>query len=513
MTFTHLAERISEEYSITILSQGEDFEIQDIAFLDSKHDHTRKNTLYFGYDKQLKNLSNPPSLCILAKTDISFSPLFTGCNMILVEEDSLFPIFNDAKTLIDTTSSKGIFEELTALADKTHNIEAVIDAASIRLGNSLLFCDMNFKIIACSQTIPVLDPLWIENTLQGYCSYEFISGVKELKSIQNSSQTTSTVEVTCPQSPYRKLTSKVFHNQTQIGFLLMIEGKNNLIPSHFEMLSAISHVISYTIAYYTSDLFEGNSLYHELLYDMLIGAPSKEIIPRLSKLHFPAKMQVLFIRPTRYMGAQYLNNFTYKNLKIQIPGTHATYHKKGIVAVIPLKEDAESESELLQTLKNICQSEHIRIGISNSFRSIENFVSYYEQAHAAFELGQKLKTEEVVCRYQDYQIFDLFSEVKNPDKLGRYCHPALTTLRLYDHKNGSELYKTLCVFIDKGCNIKFTSESLYIHRNSLVYRLNRIIGLCQIDFTDTNTVFLLRLSFLIDRYNELNTDTEWNRIN
>jgi PucR family transcriptional regulator, proline-responsive transcriptional activator len=509
MTFTHLAERISEEHSITVISQGEDLEIQDIAFLDNKHNPTVKNTLYFGYDKQLNNFTNHPSLCILAKTDTLNHSAYYGCNMILVEEDNLFTIFNDAKTLIDTTSSKGIFEELTDLADKTHNIESVIDAASIRLGNSLLYCDMNFKIIACSQTIPVYDPLWTENTLQGYCSYEFISGVKELKSIQNASLTTSAIEVTCPQSPYRKLTSKVFHNQTQIGFLLMIEGENTILSSHFEMLSTISHVISYTIAYYTPDLFEGNSLYHELLYDMLIGAPSKEILPRLAKLHFPSKMQVLFIRPTRYMGTQYLNNFTYKNLKLQIPGTYATYHKKGIVAVIPLKEEADSESELLETLKTLCQSEHIRIGISNSFKNIENFVSYYEQAHAAFELGQKLKTDEAVCRYQDYQIFDLFSEVKNPDKLGKFCHPALSTLRLYDHKNHSELYKTLCVFIDKGCNIKFTSESLYIHRNSLVYRLNRIIELCQIDFTDINTIFLLRLSFLIDRYNELNTDTEW----
>lgn len=507
MTFTHLAERISEEYSITIIGEGEDSELQDIAFLDNKHNHTAKNTLYFGYDRQLQNLTSYPSYCIIAKTEPDFAASRNGCNMILVAEDNLFPIFNDVKTLIDTTSCKGIFEELTDLADKTHSIEAVIEAASLRLSNSLLFCDMNFKIISSSITIPVCDPLWMENTLQGYCSYEFISSIRELKSVQNTSTTTAAIEVSCPQSPYRKLTSKVFHNQTQIGFLLMIEGETSILPSHFDMLSIISHVISYTIAYYTPDLLEGNSLYNELLYEMLIGAPSSEIMPRFSNLHFPAKMQVLFIRPTRYMGAQYLTNFTNKNLKI--PGTHTTYHKKGIVAVIPVKEDADSESELLEFLKNICQEEHIRIGVSNSFYNIENFISYYEQAHTAYELSTKIKAEELVCRYEDYQIFDLLSEVKNPDKLGRYCHPALTTLRLYDHKNSSELYKTLCVFIDKGCNIKYTSESLFIHRNSLVYRLNRIAELCQIDFADVNTVFLLRLSFLIDRYNELNTNTEW----
>lgn len=509
MTFTDLVARISEEYHITICRKADDFEIRDISFLDNKHDSTLKNILYFGYDRQLQNLTNYPSNCFIVQTAPDDSDLHNGCNIALVEESHLFAIFNDVKALLASTGSNGIFEELTDLADKTHSIESVIDAASLRLGNSLLLCDMNFKIISHSVTIPVCDPLWTENARQGYCSYEFISSIKELKSLQNNSSTTTAIEVSCPQSSHRKLTCKVFHNQTQIGFLLMIEGENSILPSHFEMLSTISHIISYTIAYYTPDLFEGNSLYSELLYDMLIGAPSKELMPRLSKLIFPSKMQALFIRPSQYMGAQYLKNFTNKTLKIKIPGTHTTYHKNGIVAIVPLKEDTASESELLEELNEICKEEPVRIGLSNCFRDIGNFTFHFEQAHTAFEMGQKIKPEEFVYRYQDYQIYDLFSEMKHPEKLGRYCHPALTTLRLYDHKNNSEFYKTLCVFIDKGCNIKYTAQSLFIHRNSLVYRLNRIVELCQLDFTDMNTVFLLRLSFLIDRYNELNTNTEW----
>ena len=35
MTFTKLIERISEEYSLEILSQGEDLEIKDVALLDN----------------------------------------------------------------------------------------------------------------------------------------------------------------------------------------------------------------------------------------------------------------------------------------------------------------------------------------------------------------------------------------------------------------------------------------------------------------------------------------------
>lgn len=509
--FSGLVETISKEYIINILSQSEDVEIHDVALIDNKHENTLANTLYFGYDKQLENKISIPTQCIVAQTDSAFKPIHTSGNIALVEEASLFAIFNEAKALIENTQSKGIFEELTALADQTHSIDAVLDAASVRLGNSLLFSDMNFKIISSSVSIPVLDPLWKDNIKQGYCSYEFINAVRELYSIKNASQTktTTAIEVSCDKSPYHKLSSKVFRNGVQVGFLLMIEGDNKLLPSHYEMLSTISHIISYTIDYYASDLFEESNLYQQLLYDLLIGAPSKDILPKLSELHFPSNMSVLFIRPTKYLGRQHLEKFTSKNLKMCIPRTHLTYHKNAIVAIIPLKTDTEITTEQLKIIKDFSNSQQVRIGISNSFSSIENFVSHYEQAYAALELGQTLDAEENVFQYIDYQVFDLFSEVKNQDILGRFCHPALAVLRQYDHKNNTNLYETLCIFLDNGCNIKFTSERLYVHRNSLAYRLNRIKEVCHIDLNDINTIFLLRLSFLIDSYNKFNSVNTW----
>ncbi|WP_099467490.1 PucR family transcriptional regulator [Konateibacter massiliensis] len=510
MTFTQLIEKFSNEYNVTVVSHGADAELSDVAFLDCRSNSYLGNTLYFGYDRQVKSLTSLPPYCILARTDHNISTFPIGNYIVFTEESMLFSLFNDIKDLIQSTSSRGIFEELTGLADKTHSIDAVIDAAAIKLGNSLLFCDMNFKITASSSSIPILDPMWSEAIKEEHCSYEFINNIQKSKALRNASLTTAACDVTCPNSPYRKLMSKVFYNQTPVGFLLMIEGENPIIPSHFEMLCTISHVISYTIAYYTPSFFKENGIYHEFLHDMLAGISLNEIGIRLDKLHFPPRMQVLFILPTKYLGPQYLDNFTYKNLKIRIPGTCATYYKKGIVAVIPVKEGKEEEFELQTILKDFYQNEHIRIGISNPFTNIESLLSYFDQAYAALKLGQRLKSEEMVHYYQDFQFFDLLSDVRHPDKLGRYCHPALSILRQYDLKNSSELYKTLCVFIDKGCNIKLTSESLYIHRNSLVYRLNRITELCRLDFDDANTAFLLRLSFLIDRYNELNTSKDWN---
>lgn len=506
MTFQHLIQQLNNEFSTHIVSSGQEWEIQDIALLDTRQKDFFHNTLYFGYDHQMKDCNDSSIQCILADTGNSTACSAYLGNCALVDEASLFAAFNYAKTMIESTRSKGLYEELAALADRTRSMEAVLNAASIRLGNSLVLNDINFKIIASSTSIPVIDPLWKSNIRQGYCNYDFIGAVRLLEPLKNAAQTTDAVEVTCTESPYRKLSSKVFHNGVQVGFILMIGGETAILPVHREMLSTLSQVISYILAHYMPDLFPVTSPHQQLLYDLLIGAPSEEIAPRLSGIAFPPKMSALCISPTQYLGSRYLKDHTVKNLKRLFPGTHVTYHKKNVIAVIPLEEDGDISGEHLEKLGDFSRKEHVRIGISNAFSQINNFMLHYEQANSALELGMKLSPGENICYYLDYQIFDLFSGMKSPESLGRFCHPALTLLRQYDHKNNTQFYQTLCAYLDCGCSIKMTAEQLYIHRNSLVYRLNRITDVCRVDLDDTQTCFLLRLSFLIDKYNGLNQE-------
>lgn len=508
MKFTQIVEEIEKKYSITVLYQSDMLDIYDVALLDVSLTRYSKSTLYFGYGNQWNTLQQFPPQCILAvpavtdsQTGYSFFPDSMERNFSLTSSDDLFAIFNLVKALIDMNRSQGLYRELIAVADATRSLDAVLDTAAVRLGNALIFSDTTFKIISSSSSLPVADPVWERNIRQGYCSYDFISAVKKLEPLKNASRIAAAIEVSSPESSYRKLSCGVFQDNVQIGFVLMIEGETDFMPSHREMLTTVSLALNYTIAHHVPDLFRGPSPYQLLLYDMLIGTPAEEILPRLNGMVFPDYMFAAYIYPTQYLGHRHLEEHTSTMLKLQFPDTHITYHKNGIAAVIPLKDAIDISQVQLSQLTEFAEREHVCIGISNAFSSIEDFVNYFEQAYFARELGLKYAPYKPVYRYRDYQIFALFSESKNPDKLRRFCHPALTLLRQYDYKNNTQLYHTLCVYLETGCSIKLTSEQLYIHRNSMVYRLNRIIEVCQIDLDDVDTRLLLQISYLIDKYN------------
>ena len=79
-------------------------------------------------------------------------------------------------------------------------------------------------------------------------------------------------------------------------------------------------------------------------------------------------------------------------------------------------------------------------------------------------------------------------------------HPALDTLIHYDREKSAELYQTLRIFTKCGFNKAHTSERLFLHRNTVNYRIAQIESICGIDLSTTELMFSLQLSFLIDGY-------------
>ena len=84
-----------------------------------------------------------------------------------------------------------------------------------------------------------------------------------------------------------------------------------------------------------------------------------------------------------------------------------------------------------------------------------------------------------------------------------YCNNKLAKLEEYDHANGTFLQETLLSYYMNGFNTVKTAEALYIHRNTLLNRLDRIEELLEIEIDDymeyldiLNCILVKRLMFI-----------------
>jgi len=499
MLFSKIIKQIAGPESLKIINCTDMFDISDVSLIDGFQTNYINNVLYFGYYEQLAE-GCLPAQCILVKTEKALALKNISTDLALVNQESLFSGVNAAKAMVEGSRSKGFYAELISCAIRAQDINPIMNLAASKLGNPLILLDENFKVLSYSNVFSINDPLWTQNIQQGYCNYEFVTTVSEMEVVKNATLTLEPTVVTCSDSALRKLSSKILCNGHLAGTVLMLETEMPISPKHMELLPVISAAIGDTIQRYLTYLLPNNTLHQKLLYDLLIGASSEEIAPQIVGLKFSPYLCALCVQHTQRLGEPYLKEQVAEKMVKLLPDTRFTFHEGGIAALVSLGDQCRLSGEQIAVLDDFSQKEHLRIGISNTFFHIDNFAKYYVQARQTLKILRHLQTGKNVGCYEKFSFYDLLNSVENLKSLEDYCHPALIILREYDHTNNTEFCYTLYAYLECACSLKLAAEKLFIHRNSLTYRLERIQKLTQVDLTDGNIRFLLSMSYRIDYF-------------
>lgn len=156
-----------------------------------------------------------------------------------------------------------------------------------------------------------------------------------------------------------------------------------------------------------------------------------------------------------------------------------------LVAVIESEEDDKGK-EMAETLvRDVSHPTYrLRIGVGRPAAAANTLRRSYEEAEEALRVGQAMQHEEAVIAFTDlgllHWLYHLPPEMIQNNTYLQHIH----TLAAYDRERNTELVKTLETFLDHGSAMVETAEALYIHRNTLLHRLERIEELCQISLRD-----------------------------
>ncbi|MBS3970734.1 MAG: PucR family transcriptional regulator ligand-binding domain-containing protein [Clostridia bacterium] len=139
----------------------------------------------------------------------------------------------------------------------------------------------------------------------------------------------------------------------------------------------------------------------------------------------------------------------------------------------------KASQEIIDMVKAKYGSHGIMVGISNYYSKLENLNLAYQEASRAIELAGI--TNKTVTLFTDIEVYNLFYEISRQDFSQNFFKEKLGLLIEYDKKNGSQMVTTLEHFLACNCNLQETSTSLYVHRHTLRYRLQRIKEITGLD--------------------------------
>ncbi len=143
---------------------------------------------------------------------------------------------------------------------------------------------------------------------------------------------------------------------------------------------------------------------------------------------------------------------------------------------------------------NIRQSTNIYIGMGRNTKGIHCIHKTYRIASRAAHLQKNRAIEGEAISYSKMGVQRLLLTMDDTEIMQEFCEEVLTPLIKYDELNHTDLVGFLKAYFTYGGRVRDTAEGMYLHRNSINYKLRKIEEILHCDFADVNMKFKILLA-------------------
>ncbi len=173
--------------------------------------------------------------------------------------------------------------------------------------------------------------------------------------------------------------------------------------------------------------------------------------------------------------------------------------EKSVVLLFNFKENKKLEGPLLDLVNSVCENNDLIAGVSNDFQDVSQLVRQYRLATRAALVCQKYVEDHRVILYDDVFDLALLEYCDRHNNLMDFVHSSIVNLMEYDKKYGTNYLYTFWVYTENACNTNATATKMFVHKNTLAYRLSKIKEILGSDLTSGKDLFAFQLSMRILR--------------
>ncbi|WP_230398834.1 PucR family transcriptional regulator [Novisyntrophococcus fermenticellae] len=143
------------------------------------------------------------------------------------------------------------------------------------------------------------------------------------------------------------------------------------------------------------------------------------------------------------------------------------------------------------------KTEHLSISIGKSTRSVRCLYKSYQQACSIQNFLEHKKNSPNLLSYSNMGIYKLLLGIENRDIMEEYYEKTITPLITYDQKNNSDLSQVLWCYLKNDGSVKATADELFVHRNTINYKLNRAAEILNLNMSSLDVRLQLTLGFML----------------
>ena len=207
---------------------------------------------------------------------------------------------------------------------------------------------------------------------------------------------------------------------------------------------------------------------------------------------------VIYIHSQSYTSEQLMRKIGEIELDEGDMVTDVGRHVVALVKVLPANSDVDALEEIAERVDQLFNKAEMDVfmGVSDARTTLKGLADAFNEAREAINVGSVYRASERVFIYRRLLLERFLDNV--PAEAGeRFSQLVMNprTARLFS----DEMVHTIEVFFENSLNLSEAARKLYIHRNTLVYRLEKVQRLTGFDLRQFDDAVTFKLMMLLSR--------------
>ena len=144
---------------------------------------------------------------------------------------------------------------------------------------------------------------------------------------------------------------------------------------------------------------------------------------------------------------------------------------------------------------------HATVGIGTVVEGIKDLARSFKEAQVSLEVGKVFDTEKIIISYEHLGIARLIYQLPTT-RCGMFLNEVFKKGSI-DSLDQETLF-TIQRFFENNLNVSETSRKLFVHRNTLVYRLEKIKRLTGLDLREFDDAIVFKVALMVKKYLQVN---------
>jgi sugar diacid utilization regulator len=189
-----------------------------------------------------------------------------------------------------------------------------------------------------------------------------------------------------------------------------------------------------------------------------------------------------------------------KQLSDLFPQALVSVYHNSIIMIIRYADYPLRRGRIRQQFEKLLAKNEMRCGVSMVFTDFMRLRCYYIQSSFAAACCES-RPDIRLCFYEDCQRDHVLRSLASATDQRSFCHPAILALWESGEESSQELVRCLYHYLLNGGNLAAAAKALFVHRTTLIYRLEKLSGILETDLKalSPEQTFFYLLSCIIAR--------------